>query len=295
MHNRQLIVTGDDYGMCASVNEAMEACLGAGTMRALCVMTNMPEYASAAHLKRRFPECSIGIHWNLTQGKPVLCPAKIATLVDGSGQFRRTLRRRWLTGGVRLSEVRAELQAQFERFCNLGIKPEFWNTHQDVHLSPGLFQAFVRFGNELGIRAMRSHRRFTTPFGTTERRYHLRHPSYWTKGLVIAQWSRQAMGEGMRMPDGRLYIPGYVLATRSLPEVLGRIQWSRVQSAIELAIHPATRIEPELFGSLTQSRVREYKLFSQPELKDTFERCGVRAVGFEVLGDRDAARPVVAA
>jgi len=293
MHHRQLIVTGDDYGMCASVNEAMEACLAAGTMRALCVMTNMPEYAGAALLKGRFPECSIGIHWNLTQGKPVLSPGKITTLVDGSRQFHRSLRHRWLTGGVRLTEVRAELQAQFERFCKLGMKPQFWNTHQDVHLSPGLFQAFVRIGSELGIRAMRSHRRFTIPFGTTELCYHFRHPSYWTKGQVIAQWSRQATGKGMRMPDGRLYIPGYLLTTSSLREILGRVQWSRVQGAIELAIHPATRIEPELFGSLTQSRVREYKLFAQPELKDVFEQCGVRAVGFEVF--RDATRTTAAA
>jgi predicted glycoside hydrolase/deacetylase ChbG (UPF0249 family) len=287
MLNRRLILTGDDYGLCTSVNEGIEACVAAGTMRAFCVMANMPEYAGAALLKRRYPKCSIGIHWNVTQGKPVLGPSSVESLVDGSGQFRRSLRRHWLTGGVRLGELRAELQAQFERICNLGIRPDFWNTHQDVHLAPGLFQAFVRFGHELGIRRMRSHCRFTIPFGSTELGYHFRHPSYWAKGRVIAQWSRQAVAKGMVMPDGRLYIPGYMLTADSLRDVLNRVDWSRVRSAVELAIHPATRIEPALFGSLTESRVREYKLFAQAELKETFEQCGVRAVGFEALDHRE--------
>lgn len=288
MSNRRLIVTGDDYGLCASVNEGIEACLAAGAMRATCVMTNMPAYDGAVLLKRRYPECSVGIHWNLTQGTPVLPPASIPSLVDRHGRFERGLRRRWLLGRVRLSHVRAELRAQFERFCQLGALPDFWNTHQDIHLSPGLFQAFVRIGGELGIRSMRSHRRFTVPRGATKLRYHLRHPSYWAKGQVIAQWSKRAAGQGMLMPDGRLYMPGHTLGLDSLREALCHIDWNGVQSAIELAIHPATRLEPALFGALLESRVREYEIFARPESKAALEQCGVRPSGFEVLCQREA-------
>jgi hypothetical protein len=100
----------------------------------------------------------------------------------------------------------------------------------------------------------------------------------------------------MLMPDGRLYMAGYVLSVASLREVLTRIDWSRVQTAIELAIHPATRVEPDLFGKLTEARVREYKIFAQPQLKQTFQQCGVRAVGFEALHHREhMGRPVAAA
>src|SRR5262245_21309223 len=41
MH-RKLIITADDYGMCEPVNQAIEECLAVGTVRATCVMTNMP-------------------------------------------------------------------------------------------------------------------------------------------------------------------------------------------------------------------------------------------------------------
>jgi chitin disaccharide deacetylase len=280
---KQIIVTGDDYGLCVSVNNAIEECLAAGTMRAACVMINMPEYAEAARLQRKFPEASIGIHWNLTQGRPILPPSKISSLVDGSGRFSGSLRRRWLTGKIDPIEVESELQAQLKRFRNVVGNPDFWNTHQDVHLSPGLFQTFVRCGVALGVRAMRCHRRFTIPSGMSQLHYHFVHPSYWAKGQVIAQWSRQAAGKGMLMPDGRLYMPGYKLDASSLQEVLTRIDWGRVPQAIELAIHPATRIEPDLFGKLTESRIREYEFFAQPQLERSLRECGVRPVGFEAL------------
>ena len=67
---RRLIITADDYGMCGSVNDAIEECLGAGTVRATCAMVNMPLFNATASLRHKFPGCSVGIHWTLTQGKP---------------------------------------------------------------------------------------------------------------------------------------------------------------------------------------------------------------------------------
>lgn len=281
--NKQLIVTGDDYGLCESVNAAIDECLAAGVMRATCVMTNMPEYAQAARLRRKFPQCSIGIHWNLTQGKPVLSPALVPSLVDSDGQFFPSLRWAALTRKTNFAELRAELSAQYDRFRAVAAQPDFWNTHQNVHVFPGLFQLCVKLARELKIPAMRSHRRFTAPFGSSLLGYHLRHPAYWLKGQVIAHWSRQAEAMGMLMPDGRIYMPGYDAGHSSLKEVLDRIRWPKVAHAVELVIHPATRLETNLFGMLTQSRLREYQVFREPHLKDSLRQSGVRLVGFEVL------------
>ena len=161
--NKQLIITGDDYGLCPAVNDAIEECLAAGTMRATCIMANMPSCAGAASLRQKFPRSALGVHWNLTQGTPVLEPARVPTLVDGAGQFYGSLRRRWLTRKLDRDEVRAELLAQYERFRSLAGAADFWNTHQDVHVFPGLFQLFVEFGKALKIPAMRCHERFTLP------------------------------------------------------------------------------------------------------------------------------------
>lgn len=280
---KQLIITGDDYGLCAPVNEAIEECLAAGTMGATCVMTNMPACDHGATLRGKFPRSSIGVHWNLTQGRPLLDPGAVPTLIGPDGQFSGALRRLWLQRQLNYSELRAELIAQYQRFQALAGDADFWNTHQNVHVFPGLFQFFVALGKELRIPAMRSHARFTLPANGSVAAYHMRHPAYWLKGQVIRRWSKAARAGGTRMPEGRLYLPGYQAGNYTLTVLLERVDWRHIGSAIELVIHPAKEVNAELFGGLTGSRLREYELFSNPRLVGRLDRAGIRPVGFEAL------------
>ncbi|MGH8056901.1 MAG: carbohydrate deacetylase, partial [Candidatus Entotheonellia bacterium] len=260
--NRKLIITADDYGLCRAVNDAIEECLMAGTVRATCVMMNMPFYHGAAALRCRFPHRSVGIHWTLTQGRPILPAARVSSLVARDGCFYppARFRSRWMRGQIRRGELRAELRAQHERFYAMAGVPDFWNTHQNVHVFPGLFEVCVQLGRELGIPAMRSHRRLVVPSGTTPARYHLLHPLYWLKGWMIGRWSDRAEAQGVQMPDGRVYMPRYAgINAKSLEEVVTRLRWSAVRRAVEVIIHPATTIQNELFGGLRESRVLEYQ------------------------------------
>ena len=283
--NRKLIITADDYGMCDAVNEAIEQCLAAGTVRATCLMVNMPACDAAASLRSKFPHSSIGIHWNVTQGRPLLPASQVPTLVNADGSFQpaSVLRRRWLTGKVKLAEIKAELRAQYHRSYELARVPDFWNTHQNFHVFPGLFEGCVVLGQELGIPAMRCHRRITVPRGTTPVRYHVSHPQYWLKGQVIAWWSARVEARGVLMPDGRVYMPGYGGGAARIEEVLARLPWNQVKKAVEFIIHPATTVREELFGGLTESRVVEYQTFRNPKLVERLRQSGVEPVGFEAL------------
>jgi predicted glycoside hydrolase/deacetylase ChbG (UPF0249 family) len=282
---RRLIITGDDYGMCEAVNAAVEECLAAGALRATCVMANMPACGTAIGLRRTFPRSSIGIHWNLSQGRPLLPPAQIPSLVGSEGEFHPApaLRRRLLRGEIPLAEIAAELQAQFRRFCELAGMPDFWNTHENVHVIPRLFHACVALGRGLGIRAMRCHRRVTLPRDDTPAHYHLGHPLYWLKGQIIARWSRRAEAQGVLMPDGRIYVPGYAEGAAAIETVLGRVPWQGVDRALELIAHPATTVDAALFGGMTESRVLEYQGLRDPGLLERLQGAGVEVVGFEAL------------
>jgi chitin disaccharide deacetylase len=285
---QQLIITGDDYGLCAPVNTALEECLAAGAMRATCVMANMPECGAAASLRKKFPRASLGIHWNLTQGRPVLGAARVPSLVDGNGWFSTDVRRRWIMKRIDAGELQAELRAQYERFRELCGPADFWNTHQDVHVYPGLFQRFVELGIALKIPAMRSHERHTLPARGSAAAYNLRHPLYWAKGRLIHRWCVRARGDGMRMPAGRLYLPGYQPGNYTLSVLLQRFDWRGVNGPLELVIHPATALDPSL-GGLQESRLREHKLFRDARLLGQIERAGVRVVGFNGDGSEGGA------
>jgi len=279
--SKPIIITGDDYGLCASVNQAIEECMAAGSMSATCVMTNMALYADAARLRRKFPNRSIGIHWNITQGRPVLSPEQVPTLVDERGMFAPDLRRRWFRRQVNGAEIRAELAAQYDRFRAVAGAADFWNTHQNVHVFPGLFQLFVDAAEQLKIAAMRSHRRFTVPKNGSVARYLMTHPNYWLKGRLIARWSAAAAASGMRMPDGRVYLPGHKPEMALLGEFAERLPWKKIHHGIEWVVHPATSGEDKLLGALTESRRREYELLSAPGLAAQINKLGLRLVDFK--------------
>lgn len=282
---RKIIVTADDYGMCAAVNSAIEECLAAGTLRATCIMTNMPFCEDAGCLRRRFQNCSIGIHWNLTQGKPILSTSKVPSLVGHAGLFHSfpVFRQRWLLGKINPSQVEAELRAQAIRFQEIVGEVDFWNTHENFHVLPGLFQQCVSLAQQLHLPTMRCHCRFPVVRDNGVL-FNFLHPFYWVKGQVISWWSKKAAARGMNMPDGRISRLEYDPQNKYLLIAgLKSLRWENVEKALEIVIHPATSIQKELFGSVTESRLAEYKFFRDPSLFDFLIGNGFEPVGFEVL------------
>ena len=84
---QKLIVTADDYGMCDAVDKAIDSGIENGFITTTNVMVNMESFQNARDLHKRYPNISVGIHWNVTTGKPISAPQKIPTLVDESGTF----------------------------------------------------------------------------------------------------------------------------------------------------------------------------------------------------------------
>ena len=99
---------------------------------------------------------------------------------------------------------------------------------------------------------------------------------------MIGRWAKRVANHGMLMPDGRVYMPGYSTDKASLEDALHRLPWHSVKKAVEIIIHPATRVEA-MFGALTESRLREYAMYKEPSLATSLLRLGVEPVSFEVL------------
>lgn len=283
--SRRLIVTADDYGMCDTVNQAIEECLEAGTVRSTCVMVNMPANSHTASLRARFPHLSLGIHWTLTEGRPILPPSQVQSLVHRDGSFLSPaqLRRRWLRRQIRATELQAELRAQYRCFYDMVGESDFWTTHQNFHVFPGLFSLCVELGQELHIPTMRSHRRITVPRTQSPTAYHLCHPLPWVKGRVISWWASRAEERGMLMPDGMVHMPGYEADQVSLEEVVTRLPWSSIEQTVELVVHPATTSQEAFFHRHAKRRVVEYQLYRDPRLVKRLEDIGVEAADFGAL------------
>lgn len=281
--SRRIIFTADDYGMCGEVNAAIEDCLQANTIRSTCVMTNMPDYGAAASLKRRFPGASIGLHWTTGQGAPVLAAETVPSLTDADGRFwaPSEFRRRWRRRLIKRDELRAELVAQFNRYVSVAGRPAFWSTHQNTHVGLGLFSFFVQVGLDLGISAMRCHRRILISSGGSRAAYLAAHPLFLLKGVVISYYSARAERMGMRMPLQLIYSPDFgrefdIIAVAASHRVPTSVR------AMEMVFHPATSVVPELFGKMTDRRIQEWRLLRDPQLCGRLASAGVHCAAFEI-------------
>lgn len=134
-----LIVNADDLGMSDGVNRGIIEAHLEGVVTSTTALVNMPAGAAGiALVQKRAPELGLGLHLNLTYGKPMLPAKKVSSLVRSNGNFVGATRglmspRRWRT-----EHVEAELTAQLERFIELaGGPPDHLDSHQLVgSLSP---------------------------------------------------------------------------------------------------------------------------------------------------------------
>lgn len=138
----KLIVNADDFGLTKGVNRSVLDCHLAGGVTSTTLMVNMAAAEDAAEIARRHQTLGVGLHFNLTSGRPVTPAHLLSSLVDDDGNFlgRGELIRRVLSGRVSSVEIASELEAQWRRLQDLGIHPTHIDSHQHVHALPQIFR-----------------------------------------------------------------------------------------------------------------------------------------------------------
>ena len=155
---RGLIVTADDFGLHARVNEAVERAHREGVLNCASLMVGAPAAYEAVKIARASPALRVGLHLTLTDGAASLPPWSVPDLVDSRGNFNGSM----FDNGVRfffLPSVRrqlaAEISAQFKAFAATGLTLDHVNTHKHFHLHPTVLALILEIGPRFGMRAMR--------------------------------------------------------------------------------------------------------------------------------------------
>jgi len=283
-----LIVTADDYGFTEGVNRGIDACVDAGTVRSVCVMTNMPFWKQIGSLAARHPQMSVGIHWNVTQGRPLCPPQEVRSLLGPEGEFLppRLFRERFRSGGIVLRELETELGAQVREMGKTIPAVSYWNTHQNVHVTWGLYAKFTEIARRQGIRAMRSHRRVIARGGRPALGHFVRHPLFGLKGLVLGLWASNASRRGMALPVARIVEPEYPAGYGQLLAALRGTGW---RGPAELVAHPAASLEGlHSLTTMLESRLAEYRTLANPEFPARLGELGIELASFAAVVSGEA-------
>jgi predicted glycoside hydrolase/deacetylase ChbG (UPF0249 family) len=153
-----LLVTADDFGMCAAVTDGILDAHRHGIVRATSLFVVGEDAERAAACSRAAPELRVGVHLALVDGRPLSPAAEVGSLVDGRGAFADyyvDFVRRYINRRIKLPQIYREWRAQIARARALGIAPAHLDSHQHLHLLPGLFEIAVRLCQEFGIPRLR--------------------------------------------------------------------------------------------------------------------------------------------
>jgi predicted glycoside hydrolase/deacetylase ChbG (UPF0249 family) len=143
---RRLIVNADDWGLTRGVSDGILAAHRHGIVSSTTVLvTAALDREQVARL--RDSGLGVGLHVNLTLGAPL---TRGRSLVDADGRFVRDARR--AAGRVTAADVRAEVEAQVERFESaIKRSPTHLDSHHHVGLHSPVREVLLEVARELRV------------------------------------------------------------------------------------------------------------------------------------------------
>jgi predicted glycoside hydrolase/deacetylase ChbG (UPF0249 family) len=155
---KRLIINADDFGLCEGVNKGIVEAHKTGVLTSSTIMVNAPAAGQAAEIVHNLPNLGVGVHLNLTEGKPVCQDAAVKLLLGPDGCFGLTTGKLALVsmlGGKVQAAIKAELTAQIQWIFEQGIKPTHLDSHKHIHSIPPIFSIVCRLAKQFGIPAIR--------------------------------------------------------------------------------------------------------------------------------------------
>jgi predicted glycoside hydrolase/deacetylase ChbG (UPF0249 family) len=237
---RSLVVNADDLGLTVGVNNGIFDAHDRGVLTSTSVFANAAATGDALARALRRPSLGVGCHLTLVDGRPTLAPARVPSLIEGDGRFRRS----WkpfivscLLGRVSLPEVEQELAAQIDRVRSAGLTLTHLDAHQHVHAYPPIFAIVTRLAERFRIPVVRvPFERWPTVSSNGPQQRTVRRQALLNAAMLPWAWRdyRNAARAGIRTPRfiGRSHT-GVLSA-----DALGAMLRALPPGVTELMVHP---------------------------------------------------------
>jgi chitin disaccharide deacetylase len=140
---KYVIITADDFGISPEINRGIVDAHSNGMLKTAAILMNAPSTDEAIVLARENSELEVGLHLSIVEG--ISLRGEYSSITDNLRYFNNVpcLHRDWKhfmfqlgTGQIRSSELRQELNLQFEKFADNFKSIPFVNGTQHMHLVP---------------------------------------------------------------------------------------------------------------------------------------------------------------
>jgi chitin disaccharide deacetylase len=248
---RRLIVNADDLGRTTGINDGIFAAHRDGIVTSATLMVCYPAAHDAASRLAEHPALGVGLHLQMSGGRPLLESSAVPSLVDADGNLPR---RPEGLGGAQRADVEREARAQLARFVELaGRLPTHLDSHHHSHRVPVVRDVVADLAVEHGLPV-----RNASPEVAAVLR---------ARGIATTEAF-----------DDRFYDAGVTL------EVLRAAIAAVGEGVTELMCHPG-RSDAELRAGSTYADLRdqEIRLLCSPEARAAIAERGIELVHFGAL------------
>ena len=282
---RILIFNADDFGRHPLVNRSVEEGVKRGFLRSASIMPGEPFFDDAIQLAKRCPKLGVGVHLTLVNGKPVLPAEEIPSLVTAHGRFYEDYKsfiKAYLTNRIRLADIFRELGAQLDKVIAAGIIPTHADSHEHLHVMPGIFPTVLDLLETRNIRRVRIPKIFgfrkdflTVGPGAAVGRLGLWNLSTWGK------WTARRRGFGV--PD---YFAGKIGDSAADEGFLIRLCEEIPPGVTEVMLHPGLdNASLAKDSGWHHDYEAEYKAICSPALMERLSAAGITVGNYSVIDE----------
>jgi predicted glycoside hydrolase/deacetylase ChbG (UPF0249 family) len=150
-----LIVNADDLGANQPINDEIFDLMQSGAVTSASLMANAPGFEHAVQQIPRFPQCSFGIHLNLTVFAPLSPSGDLEPILDENGHLAKKMFKTKITPTLRKALLE-ELTLQVQKALDAGVPVSHFDSHHHVHTIPELFPVLKSLQRKFAIRKVRS-------------------------------------------------------------------------------------------------------------------------------------------
>ncbi len=236
-----LIVNADDLGLSDAINEAVKAGYLSGAVTGVSILACGKCFPGAVRMLRDIGKPEVGAHLALT-GRFAPCTkeqARVRTLTDGAGRLRsgyRAFMGPYFLGRIGPDEIRLELSNQIKLIRAEGLTITHLDSHEHVHMLPGILDIVLGLAEEFGIPYIRLPRETISVTGKDFSAAAL--ARYCALRVFTAGSGKLIRAAGIRCNDAFL---GHFHSGRINDDVLCHMLDHLGDGVSELAVHPGLR------------------------------------------------------
>lgn len=265
---RNLIVNADDLGLSRERNAGIAEAIRAGAVTSVSLLANLDGFEDAVELLRTLPPVDVGLHFNLSEGRPL--GAEHQTLLGADGCFpgKAEARRRASSGEMRPGEIASECNSQWVRMFQAVGQASHIDGHQHIHVYGNVAETLSAYCHPSHWARIPSEPGELSTDLTSQRRAQI------DEYRSLAGRARALFAAtGWRTAD---HFRGLAISGRMTPEGLAALVRGLPEGTTELMVHPGRASAPSGFEG--PDREAELAALLSPEFRRALAEGGIALV-----------------